>query len=136
MKTQTKTLPNISSKMSCEGRAIAHPNDDSVIYKQPSVNHIVSPLSNAPVSGRAGAEFVQDLAQDAGYATRDYVNCIVVTNADFESRLNDYDEDVSWRFRDLFGEFEEHLAELNSFIRQQVSELDARLRLLEPKEPG
>jgi hypothetical protein len=49
---------DISSKMQCRGKLVAHPNDDSVIYKRPtSTKHIVSLTSDAPVSGKAVAEY-------------------------------------------------------------------------------
>jgi hypothetical protein len=44
--------------MTYKGRPVTHANDDSVIYKGPSISQIVNPNSNAPVSGKAVAEYI------------------------------------------------------------------------------
>jgi hypothetical protein len=64
---QAGDTENISSKMQCRGKLVAPPNDDSVIYKRPtSTKHIVSPTSDAPVSGKAVAEYVQEALEAGG----------------------------------------------------------------------
>jgi hypothetical protein len=70
--------------MQCRGKLVAHPNDDSVIYKRPtSTKHIVSPTSDAPVSGKAVAEYVQEALGNGGGGSgepREYTACGVFVN--------------------------------------------------------
>jgi hypothetical protein len=77
--------------MQCRGKLVAHPNDDAVIYKRPtSTKHIVSPTSEAPVSGKAVAEYVEEAAATAipqklldmaemTFATEEYVDAAITT---------------------------------------------------------